>query len=218
MSGEDEQRDRSDKRALRRRILAARRERGRGERDRVGSAVRDTLMGLPWLGMGGTVACYYSIGGEPDTRKLVTTLWKRGAYVLLPVFLPGGELDWAAFDGPESLAPAGHGLVEPTGHRYGTGALAGADAVICPALAVDRGGMRLGRGAGCYDRALALKGPHTPSIAVVHDEEFVASVPSEPHDRPVDAVVTPGGGLRVFDPGAPVWPDARGRAKRTNGD
>ncbi|WP_017597169.1 5-formyltetrahydrofolate cyclo-ligase [Nocardiopsis lucentensis] len=218
MNGEDEQRDRPDKRTLRRRILAGRRERGREERDRVGSAVRDTLMELPWLTMGGTVACYYSVGGEPDTRKLVTALWRRGAYVLLPVFLPGGELDWAAFDGPGSLAPAGHGLVEPTGRRYGPGALAGADAVICPALAVDREGMRLGRGAGCYDRALAHKGPHTPSIAVVHDEEFVASVPREPHDRPVDAVVTPGGGLRAFDPGAPVWPDALGRAKRTTRD
>ncbi|OLT27225.1 5-formyltetrahydrofolate cyclo-ligase [Nocardiopsis sp. CNR-923] len=218
MDGEGWPTDRSDKRALRRRILAARRERGTDERARVGSAVRDTLMELPWLSMGGTVACYYSVGGEPDTRKLVTALWKRGAYVLLPVFLPGGGLDWAAFDGPESLAPAGRGLVEPTGHRYGVGALARADAVICPALAVDREGMRLGRGAGCYDRALVHKGPHTPSIAVVHDEELLASVPGEPHDRPVDAVVTPGGGLRVFDPDSGVWPTPEGRTNRSARD
>ena len=138
--------------------------------------------------------------------------WKRGAYVLLPVFLPDGELDWAAFDGPDSLAPAGHGLLEPVGRRYGPDALARADAVVCPAVAVDRRGTRLGRGAGCYDRALARKGPHTPAIALVHDEEFVESLPAEPHDRPVDAVVTPSGGVRVL--GAGVWPGGPAERER----
>ncbi|GAA0991312.1 5-formyltetrahydrofolate cyclo-ligase [Nocardiopsis tropica] len=204
MSGSSGDGGPSEKARLRGDVLARRRARGAEERARVGSAVRDALMGVPWLAMGGTVACYYSVGGEPGTRKLVTALWKRGTYVLLPVFLPGGDLDWAAFDGPEGLAPAGHGLVEPTGHRYGPGALARADAVVCPALAVDRNGNRLGRGAGCYDRALAHKGPHTPAIALVHDDELVDSLPAEPHDRPVDAVLTPGGGLRVFAGG--VWP------------
>lgn len=198
--------DRTAKRALRARLLAARRERGAAERDRVAAAVRDTLMGLPWLAMGGTVACYYSVGGEPGTRGLVDALWKRGTYVLLPIFLPDGTLDWAAYEGPDGLEPAGHGLVEPTGHRYGPEVLGRADAVVCPAVAVDRRGTRMGRGAGCYDRALPHRGPRTPAIAVVHDEEFVDALPVEGHDRPVDAVVTPGGGLHVFDPNAAAWP------------
>ncbi|MFL1381908.1 5-formyltetrahydrofolate cyclo-ligase [Nocardiopsis protaetiae] len=196
---------RSEKRRMRRDVLAARRAMDPGERERAGSAVRDTLTGLPWLAMSGTVACYYSVGTEPDTRKLVAALWKRGTYVLLPVFLPDGNLDWAVYDGPQSLEPAALGLMEPTGRRYGVGALATADAVVCPALAVDRAGGRLGRGAGCYDRALALRGPNCPAIAVVYDDGFVDAVPGEEHDLRVDAVVTPGGGLHVFDGG--VWPD-----------
>lgn len=208
--GDRNDRIRADKRALRERLLAARRERGVEERDRVGAAVRDTFMELPWVAMGGAVACYYSVGGEPDTRRLVHALWKRGTYVLLPIFLSDGALDWASFDGPDSLVPAGHGLLEPAGHRYGPQAPGRVDAVICPALAVDRLGTRMGRGAGCYDRALAHKGPHTPSIAVVHDEEFVEELPSEPHDLPVDAVLTPGGGLHVFAPTSPVWPAGAG--------
>ena len=211
--GDPNGRDRADKRALRERLRAERRRRGPRERDRVGARIRDVLMDLPWPAMGGTVACYYSVGGEPDTRGLVHSLWKRGTYVLLPIFLPDHTLDWASFDGPDSLAPSGHGLVEPTGHRYGPEVLGRVDAVICPALAVDRHGVRMGRGAGCYDRALAHKGPRTPAIAVVHDEEFVAELPSEPHDRPVDGVVTPGGGLHSFDPAATVRPDGgRGRS------
>ena len=196
----DESERRGAKKRLRESLLARRRARGAEERARAGSVFRDTLMGSPWPPMDGTVACYYSVGTEPDTRPLVTALWESGTHVLLPVFLPDRDLDWVTFDGPDHLAPAGHGLLEPRGRRHGPGALERVDVVVCPALAVDHRGMRLGRGAGCYDRALGHKGPHTPAIALVYDEEFLDSLPTEPHDRPVDAVVTPGDGLRVFDP------------------
>ena len=196
----------SRKQQWRAKLLAARRGREQRERDEAGSALRDLLLEMPWLAMAGTVACYYSVGNEPDTHKLVTALWKRGTYVLLPVFLPDGNLEWAAFDGPDSLVPTDRGLLEPVGHRHGQDAPARVDALLCPALAVDRQGMRLGRGAGCYDRALAHKGPHTPAIALVYDDEFVDELPRDPHDVPVDAVATPGDGVHAFLPSSPVWP------------
>nr|WP_106582496.1 5-formyltetrahydrofolate cyclo-ligase [Murinocardiopsis flavida] len=183
---------------MRRRLLAARRDMPARVRDAAGSAIRDALVDLPEFTMGGTVALYYSVGTEPGTRKLLTALWKRGAYVLLPVLLPGGELDWAGYDGPDSLAPAGHGLMEPTGPRYGSDAVRRAAGVVCPALAVDRRGIRLGRGAGCYDRALAHTGPQTLTLAVIYDTELVDDVPAEPHDRRVGGVITPGGGAVRF--------------------
>ncbi|MFV2196509.1 5-formyltetrahydrofolate cyclo-ligase [Nocardiopsis sp. LOL_012] len=208
----------TDKQRTRRRVLAARRARSADDRERAGEAILGALLEAPWLTGAATVACYYSVGGEPDTRALAPALDRLGVHVLLPVFLPGGDLDWAAFDGPRSLAPAGHGLLEPVGPRQGTDAPARADAVVCPALAVDRRGMRLGRGAGCYDRVLARTGPRTPSVAVVYDEEFVESVPGEPHDRPVDAVVTPEGGLRAFEPRAPLWAGRSVRAVAAHRD
>ncbi|MFC4865667.1 MULTISPECIES: 5-formyltetrahydrofolate cyclo-ligase [Streptomonospora] len=183
---------------MRRRIAAARRSMPEYERSAAGSAIRDALAAEPLLTTGGTVAAYYAVGTEPDTRKLIAALWKRGTYVLLPVFLDSGELDWAAYDGPDSLAEARYGLLEPTGRRYGPDAVRRAAAVVCPALAVDGRGLRLGRGAGCYDRALARVGPHTRTLAVIYDTELVESVPAEPHDRPVDGVVTPSGGMRLL--------------------
>ena len=62
-----------------------------------------------------------------------------------------------------------------------------------PALAVDRRGMRLGRGGGCYDRALGRVPRGTPVCALLHDGELLDEVPCEPHDRPVTHVVTPTG-------------------------
>ncbi len=186
------------KRDMRRRVSAERREMSEEERARAGAVFRDELTALPELTMGGTVAVYYSVGTEPDTHKLITTLWKQGTYVLLPVFLQSRELDWAGYDGPDTLGTTDQGLLEPTGPRYGVDAVRRCAAVICPASAVDQRGIRLGKGAGCYDRVLSLVGPNTRTVAVIYDTELVDAVPAEPHDRPVQGVVTPRRGLHWF--------------------
>ena len=74
-------------------------------------------------------------------------------------------------------------------------AVARADVVLAPALAVDHAGNRLGRGGGSYDRALARVGPLIPLIALLYDGELLGHVPSEPHDTPVRAAVRPGSGI-----------------------
>ena len=60
-----------------------------------------------------------------------------------------------------------------------------ADLVLVPALAVDRGGVRLGRGGGSYDRALARVGPQVPTIALLYDGELLDKVPADGHDQRV---------------------------------
>jgi 5-formyltetrahydrofolate cyclo-ligase len=176
-------------------ILAARRAMGEARRAEAGRAIRDAVLGLPELQMAGTVASYLSVGTEPDSRGLVFALWKRGTYVLLPVLRPDGDLDWASYEGPDSLAPGPRGLLEPTEARRGVTAITSADLVIVPALAADRGGNRLGRGGGSYDRALARVGPAILTVALLYDGELAAEVPIGPHDQPVRAVARPGEGI-----------------------
>ncbi len=116
--------------------------------------------------------------------------------MLLPVLRPDFDLDWAAYDGEPSLRPAGRGLLEPLGERLGVDAVATADVVLLPGLAVSSTGMRLGRGAGCYDRALARVPVGTFTCVLLYDDEVGREVPSEPHDRSVGAAVTPSGLVR----------------------
>lgn len=160
-----------------------------------GRALRDALLPVPEVEMAGTIAAYVSVGPEPDTRGLLFALWKRGTYVLLPRLLPDGDLDWASYEGPDSLAPGPRGCLEPTEPPRGPGAVASADVVLAPAVAVDETGMRLGRGGGSYDRALARVGPAILTVALVYDGELLPAVPAEPHDRRVRAVATPSRGL-----------------------
>jgi len=185
------------KAALRSRLLAARAELTAEQRTAAGRAIRDALLERPEVQMAGTIAAYYSVGAEPDTRGLLFALWKRGSYVLLPLLRPDGDLDWASYEGPESLVPGPRGLLEPGEPPRGPGAVARADVVLAPALAVDRAGNRLGRGGGSYDRALARVGPLVPLIALVYDAELLDHVPAEPHDVKVRAAVSPGAGVTM---------------------
>jgi 5-formyltetrahydrofolate cyclo-ligase len=184
-----------DKAVLRARLLAARGALSSDERREAGRLIRDALLSLPQLQMAGTVAAYYSVGAEPDTRGLVYALWKRGTYVLLPLLLPDGDLDWASYEGPDSLVPGPRGLAEPGETPRGPEVVARADVVLAPALAVDHAGNRLGRGGGSYDRALARVSPLIPVIALLYDAELLGHVPAEPHDTPVRAAVRPGPGI-----------------------
>lgn len=168
------------------------------ERAAAGRSLRDALLSVPEIEMAGTIAAYVSVGTEPDTRSLLFALWKRGAYVLLPRLLPDGDLDWASYEGPDSLAPGPRGCLEPTEPPRGPGAVASADVVLTPAVAIDRTGMRLGRGGGSYDRALARVGPAILTVGLVYDSELVDELPAEPHDQRVRAAATPSEGLVRF--------------------
>jgi len=183
------------KAALRRRVLSARAGLSAQQRAAAGQALRDAVLGLPQAQMAGTAAVYYSIGSEPGTHGLVYALWKRGTYVLLPVLRPDMDLDWASYEGPESLRAGPRGLTEPAEPPRGVSAVSRADLVIVPALAVDRRGVRLGRGGGSYDRALARVGPQVPAIALLYNSELLDEVPAAPHDQRVRLVARPEEGI-----------------------
>ncbi|ARF79000.1 5-formyltetrahydrofolate cyclo-ligase [Kitasatospora aureofaciens] len=184
----------NEKSDLRTRLLTRRRAltaEGRAE-------AADALAGHAWelAAPGSTVAAYVSVGAEPGTRPLLDALRESGVRVLLPVLLPDNDLDWAEYAGPQTLVPAGRGLLEPVGPRLGPEAVTGASVVLLPGLAVDRGGLRLGRGGGSYDRVLARLGRAgvRPVLAVLlYEHELLERVPAEPHDLPVDLAITPSG-------------------------
>ena len=64
------------------------------------------------------------------------------------------------------------------------------DVVLVPGLAFTRTGERLGQGGGWYDRFLPRVRPGCTAIGLAFDEQVVAELPTEPHDRRLDALVT----------------------------
>ncbi len=183
------------KTAVRDRLLTTRHRRPVREVGEAGLAIAEHLMAVPEVRRAATVAAYASIGGEPGTGALLEALRAAGKRVLLPVVLPDLDLDWAVYDG--DLVPARRGLLEPPGPRLGPDAIATADAVLVPGLAVSRSGVRLGQGGGCYDRALGRVPVGTFTCVLLYDEEVGIEVPVEPHDRPVGWAASPSGVVRL---------------------
>jgi 5-formyltetrahydrofolate cyclo-ligase len=183
--------------ALRDRLVTARGRRPLVEVAESARALAEHLLAAPEVQRAATVATYVSVSTEPGTGPLLDRLTALGHRVLVPVVLPDLDLDWAVYDGPDGLARARRGLLEPRGPRLGREAVATADVVLTPGLAVDRTGMRLGQGGGCYDRALARVPGGTFTCTLLYDDELVDEVPAAAHDRPVTAAVTPSGLTRL---------------------
>ncbi|WP_213000535.1 5-formyltetrahydrofolate cyclo-ligase [Winogradskya consettensis] len=206
----DAESSRAAKVALRTRLLAARRSKSPENLSSAALATRSTLLTAIRTQSPTVIAAYVPLGPEPGGPELPEAL--RSVYaapaplpdpfhsvpspvILLPVLLPDGDLDWALYEGPSSLQPGARGLLEPIGRRLGVAAVSEASFVVVPALAVDRRGVRMGRGGGSYDRALARVAPTAFTVALLHDGERVDTVPAELHDRRVGATITPTEGL-----------------------
>ncbi|SBT54421.1 5-formyltetrahydrofolate cyclo-ligase [Micromonospora narathiwatensis] len=199
------------KRDLRVALLAHRRSLSAARRAEAAACVQAELLSLVRRLRPARMTGYVPVGSEPGGGELPEVLRAAlppEAELLLPVLRDDLDLDWAAYAGTASLRAAGRGLREPTGPRLGRSAVATAELVIVPALAVDHRGRRLGRGGGSYDRVLARVPAAALTVALLHDGELVEAVPAQPHDRPVRAVITPAGRLRTLPVVPGVEPNA----------
>jgi 5-formyltetrahydrofolate cyclo-ligase len=178
-------------------ILAARRSLSEQTREQEAGRLGAHLAAL--TGAGRTVCAYVPVGSEPGSVAALDDLAGRGVTVLLPVAREDADgsplaLQWGHYRQGD-LVPAPFGLREPPPPWLPADAVAHASLVLVPALAVDRHGARLGRGAGYYDRTLPLADPEALLVAVIRDDELLDHLPSEPHDVPMTHALTPRRGL-----------------------
>lgn len=142
------------------------------------------------------IALYLASGSELDTAPLLAALHRRG----LRVFVPSvhahrdGRMRLVALEPHAPLRRKRFGIREPAARR-GTGSRV--DVLILPLLGFDARGTRLGSGAGYYDRWLARQRPRPLCIGYAYALQGCAELPTEPWDRPLDAICTEQG-LRWF--------------------
>jgi 5-formyltetrahydrofolate cyclo-ligase len=185
------------KTALRERLLAARRRVADDVRAAEARSLTKHLDAA--VSSDSTVCAYVPVGAEPGSIEMLDLLLRRAARVLLPVARTTSDdspvaLQWGEYR-PGQLVAARFGLLEPAEPWLPATTLAEAAVVLVPALAVDRAGVRLGRGRGFYDRTLVYRDPRARLIAVIRDEELLDELPHEPHDVPMTHALTPGRGL-----------------------
>ena len=131
------------------------------------------------------ILCYWSLPDELPTHEAVNRWLADGKNIYLPR-VKGDDLEIVPYLGPESLDDNNRFHIgEPVGEAVDASCL---ELMIVPAVALDRQRNRLGRGKGFYDRLLSTT--TCPTIGVACGFQLVDEVPVEPHDRPLDYVVT----------------------------
>jgi len=181
----------AEKRALRAELRERRRTMTITEREQATEQLGERLRELVAATGARSLSAYLSSSDEPNVRPFLNWAHEQGIRVLLPITRDDGLLDWAVGDG-ESEREGLFGVPEVVGEVLSPLAINDVDLILVPAASIDASGMRLGWGRGYFDKTLGSMERRPPTYAVVFDSEFVDVVPSEPHDQPVDGVVTPG--------------------------
>lgn len=188
VSGDDTNRA---KRQLRKNLRAARRTLSPDAQTRAAEALARHATSAPFA-QAKSVVAYLADDGELDLAPLMQRLRSQGTDILLPRCREDGTLALVPVEPGSRLLPTGPaGILEPDGDATPEKDVAGPAVLLAPAVALDRSGGRLGRGGGSYDRLIPeLRALGWEIVGVCHADHVVADVPTEPHDAPVDTILT----------------------------
>lgn len=176
------------KKGLWQKMLAMRRALSANETESRSSSLKENILSLPEYKNAKKIMAFLAMKGESNLDGFIRQALLDGKEVYIPVCLPerqmeaGRLIDMEHFEkGPLGLRnlPAGYEVTSPES----------LDLVLIPGLAVSQEGIRLGMGAGYYDRYLA-RVPFEKRVAALWDFQVIPDIPSEPFDQKIAKIVT----------------------------
>lgn len=176
------------KKGLRQKMLAMRRALSANETESRSFSLKENILSLPEYKNAKKIMAFLAMKGESNLDGFIRQALLDGKEVYIPVCLPERQMearrliDMEHFEkGPLGLRnlPAGYEVTSPES----------LDLVLIPGLAVSQEGIRLGMGAGYYDRYLA-RVPFEKRVAALWDFQVIPDIPSEPFDQKIAKIVT----------------------------
>ncbi len=151
------------------------------------TAITERLIASAFFQHADTLLCYLSLPDEVSTDNIILAAWNAGKRVAVPV-CRGEHMDFYCITAFDELHCGSFCVREPDTQccerlsEY-TGSIC-----IVPGLAFQKNGFRLGYGKGYYDRF--LKNYAFLSVGLCYNSLVLNGLPTEPHDIPVDMVIT----------------------------
>ncbi len=132
------------------------------------------------------VAGYIAKDSEANPAALLTSAFERGCVIALPyVTSRSAPMQFLRWSPGDPLNPGPYGLMQPRADAAATAP----DVVLVPLVAFDSCLMRLGQGAGHYDRALSVL-EHTVAVGIAWSVQHAPVIEADPWDQPMDAILT----------------------------
>lgn len=180
------------KQAIRCQMLGARQSLDSAQRERLDLLLCGQVMRFVEGRPGDKLAAFHAFGGEPELEPVLAALDAAGYQIHLPILLDR-QLLFRRWTRGARLTNNRYGIPEPLD---GAPCLAeDLDCVLMPLVAFSVSGGRLGMGGGYYDRTFAFRrdpqaGTLPQLVGVAYCLQQVDSLPVEPWDVPLDAVIT----------------------------
>lgn len=179
----------AEKKELRSKILASRRELKDAYRQKASQRMIDVFCALPDFKAAKKVMCYASMEDEVQIMPLVQRWLDMGVTVTLPRVISKGQMEAVTLPDLDSLVEGEYGILTPDPAKSQVVAPEELDMIIVPGVAFNTRGERLGMGAGFYDAFLA-RAVNAKRIALAYSCQLVSAVPMEEHDVRVHRIIT----------------------------
>ena len=162
------------------------------DREARSAAICENIARMPEYIAAQSVLLYASIGSEVRLDGMIETALAQGKTVLLPKCGRDGEMDAIRIQSLAELKKGKYGIREPEGTPFSPEKI---DLVLCPGLAFDLSGARLGWGKGYYDRYLNKTRAFPAGVCFAGC--LLPRVPAQENDVPMRAVVCEEGIKRI---------------------
>ncbi|MCR5756579.1 MAG: 5-formyltetrahydrofolate cyclo-ligase [Selenomonas sp.] len=179
----------AEKKALRAKILTARRELRDAYRQKASQRMIDVFCALPDFKAPRSIMCYAPMDDEVQIHALIQRWLDLGCTIAMPRIVSKGEMEAVSLSSLDDLIAGTYGIRTPDPDKGQVLSPEDLDMIIVPGVAFDTRGERLGMGAGFYDAYLA-KAVHAKRIALAYSCQLVAAIPMEEHDMLVHKIIT----------------------------
>ncbi len=150
-------------------------------------SITQQVLALPAWQKAKTVMAYVSMPEEPDTKDLIEDALAEGKTLLLPCCVDRENMVAVPVTDLTELTAGRLGIPEPRPLPEGT-EIPEPELILVPCVAAAPNGLRLGHGAGYFDRFLAAHGGMT--VCLCYRMLMRADLPADGTDVPVDLVIT----------------------------
>lgn len=139
---------------------------------------------------GATIMSYMSFRNEFPTHTLNKSILDSGCRLVLPLTDKELRIHSYYVNSIDELKRSGMGILEPDPEKAVECGPDAPDIILLPGLAFDRNGIRLGFGAGCYDRFLPGIRKDALLVALAYSFQVVDELPKDIYDIPCHCILT----------------------------